>query len=126
MTKKELKEMELNTIKDLVSTYIKDDVKNLNVKNKKLYKDMVANDLKSVIACLSLIKDGYYAWEINVKDDNTNSNFDRLIYLFNQYYSENILTHDSNNDIIESDETINIKSNHRTLDYRVLAEEVGL
>ena len=36
MTKKELKEMELNTIKDLVSTYIKDDVKNLNAKNKKL------------------------------------------------------------------------------------------
>lgn len=126
MTKKELKEMELNTIKDLVSTYIKDDVKNLNAKNKKLYKDMVANDLKSVIACLALIKDEYYAWEINVKDDNTNSNFDRLIYLFNQYYSENILTYDSNNDIIESDETINIKSNHRTLDYRVLAEEVGL
>lgn len=126
MTKKELKEMELNTIKDLVSIYIKDDAKNLNAKNKKLYKDMVANDLKSVIACLSLIKDEYYAWEINVKDDNTNSNFDRLIYLFNQYYSENILTYDSNNDIIESDETINIKSNHRTLDYRVLAEEVGL
>lgn len=126
MTKKELKEIRINTVENLVESYIKSDLKKLNTKNKKLYKDMLSKDLQTVIFCLSIIKNEYYSWEIYDKDDNANSNFDRLIYLFNRNFSENMLTYDNNGVIIENDESIAIKNNTIILDYNRLAEEVGL
>lgn len=126
MTKKELKEVRINTIQNLVESYIKNDLKKLNTKNKKLYKDILSKDLQTVIFCLSIIKNEYYSWEIYDKDDNANSNFDRLIYLFNRNFSENMLTYGHNSVIIENDESITIKNNTTILDYNSLAEEVGL
>lgn len=126
MTKKELKEVRIGTIQNLVESYIKNDLKKLNTKNKKLYKDMLSKDLQTVIFCLSIIKNEYYSWEIYDKDDNANSNFDRLIYLFNRNFSENMLTYGHNSVIIENDESITIKNNTTILDYNSLAEEVGL
>lgn len=126
MTKKELKEIRINTIENLVESYIKDNLKKLNTKNKKLYKEMLSKDLQTVIFCLSIIKNEYYSWEIYDKDDNANSNFDRLIYLFNKNFSENMLTYGYNSVIIENDENIVIKNSTTILDYNRLAEEVGL
>ncbi len=126
MTKKELKEIRIKTIESLVESYIKDNLKKLNTKNKKLYKEMLSKDLQTVIFCLSIIKNEYYSWEIYDKDDNANSNFDRLIYVFNKNFSENMLTYGYNSVIIENDESIIIKNSTTILDYNRLAEEVGL
>lgn len=126
MTKKELKEIRIKTIESLVESYIKDNLKKLNTKNKKLYKEMLSKDLQTVIFCLSIIKNEYYSWEIYDKDDNANSNFDRLIYVFNKNFSENMLTYGYNSVIIENDESITIKNSTTILDYNRLAEEVGL
>lgn len=126
MTKKELKEIRIKTIESLVESYIKSNLKKLNTKNKKLYKEMLSKDLQTVIFCLSIIKNEYYSWEIYDKDDNANSNFDRLIYVFNKNFSENMLTYGYNSVIIENDESIIIKNSTTILDYNRLAEEVGL
>lgn len=126
MTKKEINELNKETAINIVSDYVGGDTKKLDSKNKKMLKEMLSKDLKKVIACLLYIKDDFFSWEITHKDNNINANFDRMIYLFNSYYSDNILTDVSEHDTIEKDDILHVKSNHKTLNYIELAEGVGL
>lgn len=128
MTTKEEREYKKELLSLIISKYIGGDISKLNNKNKKLYKDIQRKDVNTSIYTLNYINQQYYTWEVEHKDYELNSNFDRLIYLFNHNYEvcDNMLNQDETI-YVESDEyKINIKSNNDIQSYIDLAEEVGL
>lgn len=128
MTKKEEREYKEDLFASVIEGFIKGAITKLNNKNKKLLKDLIKQySIEERLLCSSDVRASYYSWAIDSKEDEINSNFDRLIYLMNDRinYCEEMLKVRGTIEI-SCDEALNIKSAKDAVPYSELAEEVGL
>lgn len=129
MTKKEMKEYKKELLSSLIEECIGGNISKLNNKNKKLLKDMLTNDINIAIFTITYIRSQYFGWEVDIKDYELNSNFERLVYLFNQNYKIccNMIEPDYHTtNIYENDYDFNVSYKGDIKSYKDIAEEVGL
>lgn len=129
MTKKEIKEYKKELLSSLIEECIGGNISKLNNKNKKLLKDMLTNDINTTIFTITYIRSQYFGWEVDIKDYELNSNFERLVYLFNQNYEVccNMIEPDYHTtNIYENDYDFNVSYKGDIKSYKDIAEEVGL
>lgn len=127
MTKKEEKEYKKELLDLLIGNCIGGDVSKLNNKNRKLYKEITGKNLNTSIFTMEYIKEQFYNWVVDCKDYELNSNFERIVYLFNHNYELcGEMLEVKEIEVVEKDYEVTFKTSKEFKSYNDLAEEVGL
>lgn len=126
MNKKEMREYKKDMCINAIEEMIQGKKEKLEPKNKKLLKDFIGKELDICLYTLGYVKDEYYSWEVDPRDYNINSNFDRLIYLLNNSYDycSEIMSREN---VETKDYDVNLKKFSNDLkNYEDIAKKVGL